>query len=214
MRRKYNEQLAQAVEKLLSTWAWNVTFNRKRGRFSFVSQPGSCSVYLQGEIYIHDTDLNLYGSFPLRGDAVPPARRQELEKFLHDANRGLRSGNFELERTTGEIRYKCFLDCAGLAAPTEAMLHNALRCIAWMFDRYGIGIRMILHNGMDAAKAMAICEAPTRGFYCVNNEASPAESADAIGIRVPWEALYDELQEGDEDTLQMLRDMRACDRDL
>ncbi|MBP3683642.1 MAG: hypothetical protein J6J12_01595 [Oscillospiraceae bacterium] len=207
MRRKYSLELARAIEKILKKTVQDYSFSRTDGTFCFVLPLGGFPRYVEGEIRVHDTDLNIYGLYPWK---IPLDSLGQLLVFLAHANQGRRSGNFELSIDEGQLRYKCFLDCAGLEGPTPEMVINALNCIELMFLRYSLGIHKLLWEELDAQQALALCDDLVRSYYCVNNEATPAESAAAAGIRVPLEL----LQEDDSDLLELLRDMRAEDNIL
>ena len=74
----------------------------------------------------------------------------ELNKYLTMANYGLRNGNFELDMEDGEIRYKTYVNCAGLESlPTEIIKESIyVGCI--MMDRYGDGIAALALGFSDA----------------------------------------------------------------
>ena len=67
----------------------------------------------------------------------------QVAEYLTRANFGLRNGNFELDYSDGEIRYKTFVDCEDLL-PSAAVLRDAVTIPVDMFDRYGNGLMSVV----------------------------------------------------------------------
>lgn len=80
-----------------------------------------------------------------------------MAEFVCRANYGLKNGNFEFDMREGEIRFKCFVDCEGIA-PTVEIIRNSIHCPAAMFEQYGDGIVGILFGNMSAKDAVSKCE--------------------------------------------------------
>ena len=216
MRVQYSKQIAQAVQTFLSEQEWQYEFNEERGIFKFGIMLNGRLRAMEYQVHICNTDLIVYGLIPPIGaNAEDPEEMNEMLRFLTMANYKLCNGNFEMDCTDGEIRYKCYIDCAGLEAPTPEMIRNALFCAPTMFDRFGLGILNILFADMDAQDAMALCEKPARSFCFANNDTSPADTAAAMGIPVPESELFcEDPEEDDSDLWALLREMQADDHIL
>ncbi len=59
--------------------------------------------------------------YTIRPDDVPESRRRELAEFLTWANYGLAIGNFELDFSDGEVRYKSSVDLDGTTLGDEEL---------------------------------------------------------------------------------------------
>lgn len=217
MRAHYSRQLARAVQAFLEEREWHYEFNEERGIFKFSTKLNGRLPDMEYRIRICSTDLIIYGLIPFTGvNTEDSEEMKEMLRFLTMANYRLRSGNFEMDCSDGEIRYKCYIDCDGLQVPTPEMIRNALFCTSTMFERFGPGILRILFEDMDAQEAMALCEQPVRAFCFANNDTSPAETAAAMGIPVPESELFceDPEEEDDSDLRALLREMKADDHIL
>ena len=84
--------------------------------------------------------LIAFGKCGVRADESCMA---QVAEYLTRANYGLRNGNFELDYSDGEIRYKVFVDCEDLL-PSAAVLRDAVIIPVDMFDRYGNGLLSVV----------------------------------------------------------------------
>lgn len=89
---------------------------------------------------------------------VPAEKRLALAEFLTRANYGLWLGNFELDFSDGEIRYKTSLHL-GDGILTAEMLSAMLRSNVGTMDRYLPGIMSVLWNDVSAEDAVGMSEA-------------------------------------------------------
>lgn len=80
-----------------------------------------------------------------------------MAEFVCRANYGLRDGNFEMDFNDGELRYKCYVNCADRLPSVEAV-EKSITCPAAMFSRYSDGIVQILFSDISPADAVARCE--------------------------------------------------------
>ena len=84
--------------------------------------------------------LIAFGRCGIRADESCMA---QVAEYLTRANFGLRNGNFELDYSDGDIRYKTFVDCEDLL-PSAAVLQDAVTIPVDMFDRYGNGLMSVV----------------------------------------------------------------------
>lgn len=81
--------------------------------------------------------------------SVDEEYRASVAEYLHRANYGLNSGNFELDVRDGEVRYKVYLpEYDGYAVPDEA-IDSGLDVIIDMFTRYGDGLAALMMGFSD-----------------------------------------------------------------
>lgn len=96
-----------------------------------------------------------YSICPLQ---TPKERFSAMFEFLTRANYGLMVGNFEMDVSDGEIRYKA---CVGLknVEINDPLFHNAIYPSLWTMDKYLPGIMMVL-TGKSAEEAIQYVEGP------------------------------------------------------
>ena len=84
---------------------------------------------------------------PVNGD---PKDIGELVKYLTMANYGLANGNFELDVSDGEIRYKTYVNCRELESLPGQIIKDSILVGWYMMERYGNGIAAIAMGFSDA----------------------------------------------------------------
>jgi hypothetical protein len=90
-----------------------------------------------------------------------PEKLVSISEFIHRANYGLHVGNFELDVSDGEIRFKTSVDVEG-AELTFELMRNTVYANVMQMDHYLPGLFGILHAGLTAEAAIALVEgAPT-----------------------------------------------------
>lgn len=205
MKKEYSAEITQAVRSVLEELELHYDFIEERGVFKFSTHLLGRLRVLEYRICIYKTDLIIYGLIPIDADPNDPEEMRQLQHFLTLVNYQLRSGNFELDCTDGEICYKCYIDCEGLDAPTPEMIKNALSCIPNMFDRFAPGILRILLMHAEAPDAFALCETPSRSLHVVDSSKAAPEQED---LEEPEEL------EDNSDLWALLEQMRAEDHIL
>ena len=83
--------------------------------------------------------------------------RAEVADFLMRANYGMPDGNFEMDPTTGEVRFKIGVDYCGLSLP-GLLVRNAILDAGAAIENYGPAIARVLHGEATAAEAIADAE--------------------------------------------------------
>ena len=98
-------------------------------------------------IRFRKNDYNVLMVAPISAD---PNNIVEVLRYTAQANYGLASGNFEVDVTDGEIRYKSYVDCDGLETlPKDIILDSINVCWA-MMERYGNGYAALAMGFSDA----------------------------------------------------------------
>jgi hypothetical protein len=90
---------------------------------------------------------------------VPEEKRAAIAEFLTRANAGLWLGNFELDFSDGEIRYKTSLHI-GDGLLTADMLSAVLGANLGTIDRFLPGIMSVFWNDVSPEDAMGLCQTP------------------------------------------------------
>lgn len=91
--------------------------------------------------------------------AVPETLRHAVAEFITRANFGLIIGNFEMDYSDGEVRYKTSIDVEGTRLST-VLLGQLVRVNVQMMDRYLPGLIAVIERGMPPADAIAMVEGP------------------------------------------------------
>lgn len=89
--------------------------------------------------------------------AVPEETRPALALFLTRANFGLIIGNFEMDMSDGEVRYKTSIDVEDDRLSTTLLRHLVDVNIE-MMDKYLPGMRAVVEDGADPEAAVIAVE--------------------------------------------------------
>ena len=84
---------------------------------------------------------------------IPEEQRQEVAEFLTRANYGLRIGNFEMDFSDGEVRYKSSLDFENEMLSPH-FIKNAIYPAVHTMDRYLPGLMGVLYGGKSPLEAI------------------------------------------------------------
>ena len=91
---------------------------------------------------------------------VPEALRSDAALYLSRVNYGLVIGNFELDLSDGEVRFKCASHVPGSELSTE-MVKYAVASAVSMMDRFFPGLMAVLYGGKDPKAAYDNCTKDT-----------------------------------------------------
>jgi hypothetical protein len=97
-----------------------------------------------------------YTIVPLR---VPESQLLTIAELLARINYGLNIGNFELDMTDGEIRYKTSIDVEG-GELSPRMVETLISVNISTTDRYFPSFTDVMYTGSDPASAVARIENP------------------------------------------------------
>ena len=89
---------------------------------------------------------------------IEEAMRPQIAEFITRANYGLRIGNFEMDYSDGEVRYKTSLDYEGETL-THGYLKNMIYPAIRTMDQYYPGIMAVLYGGKSVVDAIEAVEA-------------------------------------------------------
>ena len=141
------EQIVDAIRDLLDEDDWHYEYDAER---HLIKMGVTLKSKLKsGRIYV-DIKQDCYLVYlyaPISGDKD---NLGELTKYLAMANYGLINGNFELDVSDGEIRYKTYVNCDGLESLSPAVIKDSIYVGCFMMDRYGDGIAALALGFSDA----------------------------------------------------------------
>ncbi|MBE2197994.1 MAG: YbjN domain-containing protein [Anaerolinea sp.] len=102
-------------------------------------------------------DLQQFMFYVQSGVKAAPEARTAVAEFLTRANYGLRIGNFELDMSDGEVRYKSSLDFEGVTLSPQ-LIKNAIYPAVQTMDRYFAGLLQVMYGQSTPADALALIE--------------------------------------------------------
>ena len=105
---------------------------------------------LVGQAHEERGQAAVYSVLP---DKVPAERRAAVNELLARINYGLILGNFEIDLSDGEVRFKVSADFGG-SEPSVALLKPLVATSLAQFDRWLPALRAVT-GGEDPAKAFA-----------------------------------------------------------
>jgi hypothetical protein len=121
-------------------------------RMGFAGKNGQLTCYAQVQV-----DLEQFLFYAVAPVKVPEEGRTAAAEFITRANYGLRIGNFEMDLSDGEIRYKSSLDFEGAVLSPE-LIRNAIYPAVQTLDHYLPGLMSTIYGGKSAAEAIAAIE--------------------------------------------------------
>lgn len=84
---------------------------------------------------------------------APEEVRPAIAEFITRANYGLRIGNFEMDYSDGEIRYKSSVDFEGFEL-TLALIRNTVYPAVQTMDHYLVGLMRVMYGGQTPYEAI------------------------------------------------------------
>lgn len=153
----YSETIAEAIIDYLDKEDYRYTFKADRGTIQLLLGVDGKVKTLIYQIILHDHGFTVSARYPL-GPSPKDSQMTTMALFLTRANYKLRNGNFELDLDEGDINYKAYCNCRGIAAPSDEMVEESIHCPAAMFRRYEAGIQGILFHDMSDKEAIERCE--------------------------------------------------------
>ncbi len=121
-------------------------------RLGFQGESGQWTCYAQARE--EQAQFLFYSLCPVK---APEDRRMAVAELLTRANYGMFIGNFELDFSDGEIRYKTSIDVEG-GQLTPALVRPLVYASVLMMDRYLPGIMSVIYGGVSPAEAVAKAE--------------------------------------------------------
>jgi hypothetical protein len=144
-------RILDTVEHFLKRdeWPYSQLEERPILRTGFNGSNGQWTCYAQ-ERDEHQQFV-FYSVFPVK---VPADKRAAVVEFITRVNYGMIVGNFELDYSDGEVRYKTSIDVENEIL-TEGLVHHMLYANVSTMDRYFPGLMKVIYSGVlpqDAVK--------------------------------------------------------------
>ncbi|MEQ8540302.1 MAG: YbjN domain-containing protein [Coleofasciculus sp. D1-CHI-01] len=150
-------QIFDTVIKFFTDDDWS--FAKVQGeptlRMLFQGKNGTWTCYARTRV--EQSQFVFYSICPVK---APKPKRRALGEFIARANYGMIIGNFELDFTDGEIRYKTSIDVEG-STLTFPLLKRLVYTNVMMMDNYLPGIDSVVKGEASPEDAIAQIEAQT-----------------------------------------------------
>jgi len=121
-------------------------------KMGFSSDNGNWNCYAQAR-----EEHDQFVFYSMLTTNVPPNKRLQVADFLTRANYGMVIGNFEMDMSDGEIRFKTAIDVAGAGLTTEQVKRHVYINVLTM-DKYLPGVMKVAFGEGDPAAAAAEIE--------------------------------------------------------
>ncbi|MCI8497047.1 MAG: YbjN domain-containing protein [Clostridiales bacterium] len=148
--------IANAVRDYLNSQEWNFDYKAEKNYFrmgmNLKSKLKSCEVVIR----IREDSFTVYAISPISAD---DNTKSAVAEYITRANYGLKVGNFEMDYSDGEVRYKCHHEC-GDNAPAQDVVESNVDLSFLMMQRYGDGLLAVIFGVATPEVACQQAEAP------------------------------------------------------
>lgn len=145
MDRVYDLMVAFLTE---DDWKFNPHEDSNAVTFGFKGANGSWQCVMRARE--KEQQVLFYSQAPIN---CPEELRPQMSEFLTRANYGMIIGNFEMDWSDGEIRYKTSVDIEGVERAT-AIIKNLVYPNIQMMDRYLPGVLGLVYGNLSAEEAI------------------------------------------------------------
>ncbi|MBN1178254.1 MAG: YbjN domain-containing protein [Anaerolineae bacterium] len=133
-------------------WVFHPLEGRPMLRLGFRGQNGGWQCYAQAR-----EEQSQVIFYSVMESNVPPEKRGAVAEYLTRANYGLYIGNFEMDFSDGEVRYKTSVDVEG-GYLTHQMIKTLVYVNVMMMDKYLPGIMAVVYADKSPEEAVAAIE--------------------------------------------------------
>ena len=147
----YSKAIANAIVDFLRDDDWHFEFNEEREIIR-------CGVNLKCKlkstrlvIDLRDDKYLVFANVPLNTDEE---NRAEMARLLNMINYTMIFGNFEMDESDGEVRFRFAVDCDD-CLPSREVVKDSILIPALMVEKYGDAIAKVLMGFATAKEAFA-----------------------------------------------------------
>ncbi|MEQ9234516.1 YbjN domain-containing protein [Coleofasciculus sp. E2-BRE-01] len=152
-----NKSIFEQIANFFTADDW--TYTKIQGEptlhLAFQGKNGTWTCYAKARE--EEQQVVFYSICPIK---APKTKRRALGEFIARANYGMIIGNFELDFTDGEIRYKTSVDVEG-STLTFALIKRLVYTNIMMMDEYLPGITSVIKGDASPEDAIAQIETQT-----------------------------------------------------
>lgn len=152
MSKDYSTRIARAIELYFDDQDWKYEPINDRGVIRTGTAIDGKLKNVRIYINVNDDGFTINSVLNVSADEDTMA---DVAEFITRANYGLRHGNFEMDYSDGEIRYKTSCYCGDDVAPSDDVIQFLLFTNIMMVQRYGNALLSVLfgmNNPEDAVK--------------------------------------------------------------
>jgi hypothetical protein len=147
----YSSEIYQAIEDFLMDDDWKYDTSEKDGIFR-AGVNLNCKVKnIRLLINVTSDSFSVISTLPIGAD---DDNKAAVAEFITRANYGLMHGNFELDYSDGEIRYRTSLYCGEDTAPDSEQVRKMIYVNALMVERYGDGLMQVIFGVQTPAEVI------------------------------------------------------------
>ncbi len=130
------------------SWPYSAVEDRPILKTAYEGKVGQFTCYAQARE--EQQQFVFYAIFPVR---APLKKLPAVAEFINRANYGMIIGNFEMDYSDGEIRYKTSADLEDVTI-SEPLLRNLVYANVLTMDRYFSGLMRVLYADVTAEDAI------------------------------------------------------------
>lgn len=142
-------EIKSAIEKYLRDDEWHYTLDKEnnviRCGVNLSNRLQECKIIID----IREDKYMVYGLINLNCDEP---NKNQMAKLLAMINYGLIFGNFEIDYSDGEVRYKTATNCKN-CIPSKEVIEDSIMIPAYMFNKFGDAIIEVMFGIKDAQEA-------------------------------------------------------------
>lgn len=149
-----SDMIADAITTYLNSLEYTFDYDTENHRFTYSMSLDSTIRECDVSIFVQEDGFNVYAYSPIGPRRDDEKTLAEVAGFITRVNYTLNLGNFEMDYSDGELRYKTAVQCFD-SIPTQKEIEWLVDIPALMIEKYGDGLAKIILMGVDAAEAFA-----------------------------------------------------------
>lgn len=147
-------QAFNTLQKFLEADGWYPQQVDGRHIFRVVFNGKNGDLYCYAQVRVEFEQFVFYAMAPVK---APEDKRLAIAEYITRANYGLRIGNFELDFTDGEVRYKTSFDFEKETLTVNFIQHAIYPAVQTM-DHYLPGLMSVIYAGQSPLEAISYIE--------------------------------------------------------
>ena len=148
------EKMIESIKDLFSENEWKYSFHEKDKVFVSGVNMGNVIGNVRMLVFMEETAYTVY---MILNSKAEEKNYSAVSEFLHRANYGLKDGNFEIDYSDGEIRYKTFVNFANTSMSKD-VVEESMFIGAVMIEKYGKGLLKVMLGQGIPEKCIEECE--------------------------------------------------------
>lgn len=207
-----SDEIFEAMESFFieDDWEFQRMENMPVISMGFSGKNGKWTCYAQARE--SQQQFVFYSVLPIN---VPDDKRADMAEFIIRANYGMIVGNFEMDYSDGEVRYKTSIDVEG-AELLPALVRQLVYANVIITDRYLPGVMSVIYGGKTPVEAIIDIESDTGSSSSAEDDdgGEMGDLPDLSGIDLSFldDVDDEDLQNGDHDDFDAPPDAPPADK--